>query len=204
MKYVCIGRNYLEHIEELKNQIPTEPVVFFKPASSLAQSNCIPYPDFTKELHYELEIVLKIDKKLNLGQKINSITEICSEWSVGLDFTARDAQNHLKSKGLPWELSKSFDNSCFIGKWIPLAKTDMYQTHFSLTLNGTTVQEAKLNQMIHNFETMVNFFSDYFSLEPGDVLFTGTPSGVGPLHKGDQLSGFINDEELLSCVIATD
>ena len=180
MKIFCIGRNYVAHAKELGNEIPEEPVVFMKPKSALLQPHTpFYYPEFTNELHYECELVLRISKN---GKYIQDkfASKYYDAVTTGIDFTARDIQNDLKAKGLPWEKAKSWDNSAAIGKWIPLtAIKNRKDINFCLYKNKELVQQSNANLMIHDFDTIVAYISNYFSVNIGDLVFTGTPAGVG-------------------------
>lgn len=196
MKIFCVGRNYAAHALELKNEIPKEPILFMKPQTALAHNDqLLSYPKFTKNLHYECEIVLKIFKK---GKEISETEAInhYQEWTVGLDFTARDLQDQCKSKGLPWEIAKAFDNSVVVGNFIKINPETRYSTQFSLEKNGQIVQNGCTSQLLFNFEKLIHVISQYFTLEVGDLIFTGTPSGVGPVLSGDQLIGRIDSQTL--------
>jgi 2-keto-4-pentenoate hydratase/2-oxohepta-3-ene-1,7-dioic acid hydratase in catechol pathway len=201
LKIICIGRNYIDHAKELNNPVPAEPVVFLKPASSLNATGIpVKYPEFTANLQYECEIVLKISKT---GKNIplKAALEYFDQWTVGLDFTARDLQQTLKEKGLPWELAKAFDQSAAIGKFIPVDKKKLYETSFALHKNRKEVQSGHTSDLIFSFEKIIQFVSRFFILEAGDLIFTGTPKGVGPVVSGDQLTGFLNGERLLEQAI---
>ncbi len=198
MKIICIGRNYAMHAKELNNPVPKEPVMFMKPDSALLQSQK-PFfiPDFTKDVHHELEIVVKINrlgkhiKKKFARKYYNSIT-------VGIDFTARDVQKELKSKGLPWEIAKAFDSSAPIGKFIPVDQFENLQDiNFKLERNGTLVQIGNTKDMLFDIDTLIEHISKYFTLKIGDLIFTGTSAGVGPVKIGDQLVASIEGQELL-------
>jgi len=198
MKIVCIGRNYADHARELGNDIPEEPVVFMKPKSALLQShNPFYYPEFTNELHYECELVLRVCKNGRYIQErhasnyINAIT-------VGIDFTARDIQDECKRKGLPWEKAKAFDNSAAIGKFIDITpETNLKNIDFSFFKNGEEVQKANSSQMIFSFDKLIANISNYFSLNIGDLIFTGTPAGVGECVVGDDLEAFLQGQSML-------
>lgn len=200
MKIFCIGRNYSEHAKELGNEIPDEPVVFIKPKTALLQGNAtFYYPQFSNELHYELELVLHICKN---GKYISpkNASKYYNQITVGIDFTARDIQNELKAKGLPWEKAKAWDNSAVVGSWKKIE--DVKQPiDFSLTLNNELVQKGNSSQMIHSFDKIVSHISDYFSLNIGDVIFTGTPAGVGECTITDVLRGYIDEEKLFEVEI---
>ncbi len=199
MKIICVGRNYADHAKELGNEIPDEPVIFMKPKSALLQSHTpFYYPEFTNELHYECELVLRVSKNGKYIQDrfaqnyYNAIT-------VGIDFTARDIQDELKAKGLPWEKAKAFDNSAAVGKFIELTPaTDRNNINFSLFKNKELVQKGNSGEMIFDFNSIVSHISNYFSLNIGDLIFTGTPAGVGECVVGDELEGFIEAESLFA------
>ncbi len=197
MKFFCIGRNYVEHAKELGNEVPDEPVIFMKPKSALLAPN-VPfyYPEFTNELHYECELVLRISKN---GKYISeaSASSFFDAITVGIDFTARDIQNELKKKGLPWEKAKAWDNSAVVGKWKMIDATiDNTNINFSMTKNGDVVQKGNSNQMMHDFNKIIAHISTYFSLNIGDMIFTGTPAGVGEIVVGEELEGFLENESL--------
>lgn len=197
MKIFCVGRNYVEHARELKNEIPEDPVIFLKPKSALLQPHTpFYYPEFSNELHYEAELVLRISKNGKYIQE-RYASRYYDAITVGIDFTARDVQRELKKKGLPWEKAKAWDNSAVVGKWIP-AIPDVFKgaINFSLNLNGETVQRGKSSDMIFSFDTIISHISQYFSLNIGDIVFTGTPAGVGECVVGDVLEGFFEKERL--------
>jgi 2-keto-4-pentenoate hydratase/2-oxohepta-3-ene-1,7-dioic acid hydratase in catechol pathway len=202
MKIICIGRNYAAHAQELKNEVPEEPVVFMKPKSALIQPQ-VPfyYPEFTNELHYEAELVIRIAKN---GKYINRryARQYYNAITVGIDFTARDLQAELKKKGLPWEKAKAWDNSAVIGKWQDI-DDDMMDNpiRFSMNLNGVPVQQGNSDDMLFGFDYLVSHISHYFSLNIGDVIFTGTPPGVGECVVGDLLEGFFEDRPVFSLEI---
>ncbi len=197
MKIFCVGRNYVDHAKELGNDVPDEPVIFMKPKSALLQSHTpFYYPEFSNELHYEVELVLRICKngkyvpERQAAKYYNAIT-------VGIDFTARDIQAELKKKGLPWEKAKAWDNSAVVGEWKEvtpeLLKNPLV---FSLKNNGEQVQIGSSNDMIFCFDEIVSHISNYFSLNIGDLVFTGTPAGVGECVVGDVLEGYLADNRL--------
>jgi 2-keto-4-pentenoate hydratase/2-oxohepta-3-ene-1,7-dioic acid hydratase in catechol pathway len=202
MKIFCVGRNYVDHAKELGNDIPDEPVIFMKPKSALLQSHTpFYYPEFSNELHYEAELVLRISKngryipERQANKYYNAIT-------VGIDFTARDIQNELKKKGLPWEKAKAWDNSAVLGKWIDLNPNILKNViHFSLKRNGETVQKGISNDMMFTFDQIIAHISNYFSLNIGDVVYTGTPAGVGECVVGDVLEGFLEQEKMFELEI---
>lgn len=202
MKIFCIGRNYVDHAKELGNEIPGEPVIFMKPKSALLQSHTpFYYPEFTNELHSEVELVLRICKNGKYIQEKHA-SKYYNGITAGIDFTARDIQNELKEKGLPWEKAKAWDNSTVIGKWIDItAETKKEDINFCLYKNKTLVQQGNSGQMIFSFDAIVAFISNYFSLNIGDVIFTGTPAGVGECVVGDELEGFIEDESMFELAI---
>ena len=199
MKIICVGRNFAEHAKELGNDIPDEPVIFMKPKSALLQSHTpFYYPEFTNELHYECELVLRVCKngkyiqERHAGNYYNGVT-------VGIDFTARDVQDELKKKGLPWEKAKAFDNSAAIGKFIDITPDlNKKDINFCLYKNKELVQQGNSGKMIFSFDSIIEHISNYFSLNIGDLIFTGTPAGVGECVVGDELEGFIEDQKLLS------
>ncbi|MBL7751296.1 MAG: fumarylacetoacetate hydrolase family protein [Chitinophagaceae bacterium] len=199
MKIFCVGRNYVAHAEELGNEVPDEPVIFMKPKSALLQPHTpFYYPEFTNELHYECELVLRISKNGKYIQE-KFANKYYDAVTVGIDFTARDLQNELKEKGLPWEKAKAWDNSAAIGKWIPLnALKNKKDINFSLYKNKELVQQGSSELMIHSFDEIVAHISNYFSVNIGDLIFTGTPKGVGELVVGDELEGYLEDEVLLN------
>lgn len=198
MKIICIGRNYVKHIEELKNELPTEPVVFLKPDSALLLNNKPFYiPSFTNNLHHEVELVLKIGR---LGKNIapEFAHRYYTEIGIGIDFTARDLQDDLRSKGLPWEKSKAFDTSAAVSKaFLPIAQLDKKNIEFRLDINGQTVQSGNSSHMIYDFDTIVAHVSNYFTLKIGDLIYTGTPAGVGPVKIGDRLEAYISNQKLM-------
>ena len=202
MKIICVGRNYHEHIKELNSALPSSPVFFLKPDTSLLIRNRpFYYPDFTKELHYEVELVVKISKTGKNIQKRFAHTYY-DQVGLGFDFTARDLQDECKKKGLPWTIAKSFDQSAPIGKFFPKSRfRDPGDISFHLDLNGKTVQEGNSGMMIFSFDDIISYVSRFITLRAGDLLFTGTPSGVGPLKIGDRLEAYLDGEKTLSCMI---
>lgn len=201
MKIICIGRNYRDHAKELGNEVPDEPVIFMKPKNSLVNSNTPFYfPDFTNELHYECELVLKICKN---GKYIseNKATDFFNAISVGIDFTARDIQNQLKANGLPWEKAKAFDNSAVVGEFVPTSTVDLNNTIFSLRKNGELVQNGNSADMIFSMRSLISNISNYFSLNIGDLIYTGTPAGVGECSVGDELEGFLGEKSMFKLSI---
>ncbi len=199
MKIICVGRNYADHAKELGNAIPEEPVIFMKPKSALLQPNTpFYYPEFTNELHYECELVLRVSKNGKYVQQKHA-ANYYDAITVGIDFTARDIQDELKKKGLPWEKAKAFDNSAVVGKFIPLTpEFNRKSINFSLLKNQEKVQEANSSQMIFSIDKIIENISNYFSLNIGDLIFTGTPAGVGECVTGDVLEGFIENQSLFT------
>lgn len=202
MKIICIGRNYLKHVLELGNKVPTQPLMFMKPASALLVNNKAFYhPDFSENIHYEAEIVLKICKN---GRHVQPefAAAYYQEIALGIDFTARDIQEQCKAKGHPWEIAKAFDGSAPVSKFIPLtAEMREGGIGFRLRKNGEVVQDGHTSDLIFDFDTLICHISKYFKLQVGDMIFTGTPAGVGPIAIGDVLEGSIEGQELLSCHI---
>jgi len=198
MKIFCVGRNYVAHAKELDNEIPDEPVIFMKPKSALLQPHTpFYYPEFTNELHYECELVLRVSKNGKYIQE-KFASKYYDAVTTGIDFTARDIQNELKEKGLPWEKAKAWDNSAAIGKWINFTNIkNKKDINFCLYKNKELVQQSNANMMVHNFDKIVSYISTFFSVNIGDLVFTGTPAGVGELVVGDELEAFIEDESLL-------
>jgi len=198
MKIICVGRNYSAHAKELGNEVPEEPVIFMKPKSALLQSHTpFYYPEFTNELHYECELVLRVSKNGKYIQERHA-SNYYNAITTGIDFTARDIQNELKKKGLPWEKAKSFDNSAAVGKFIDIVPGYIKNTvNFSFYKNKELVQKANSSEMIYHFDYLVSHISNYFSLNIGDLIFTGTPAGVGECVSGDELEAFIEKELLL-------
>lgn len=202
MKIFCIGRNYVDHIKELGNEVPLEPVIFMKPKSALLQIHTpFYYPEFTNELHSEAELVLRVSKNGKYIQEKHA-SKYYNGITVGIDFTARDIQDELKAKGLPWEKAKAWDNSTVAGKWLDITpETKKNDINFCLYKNKELVQKGNSGQMIFSFDKIVANISNYFSLNIGDIIFTGTPAGVGECVVGDELEGFIEDESLFELSI---
>lgn len=199
MKMFCIGRNYAEHAKELGNTVPDNPIIFIKPSTAaIVNGKAFFYPEFTKNLHYECEIVLRIcENGKHISPKFAS--RYYKELTVGIDFTARDVQDELKKKGHPWEIAKAFDGSAPLGTFVPLeeALNANGKVEFSLNKNGETVQKGNTEDLIFGFDALIVHISKYFTLNKGDLIFTGTPAGVGPVQVGDLLEGFIGDKKLL-------
>lgn len=197
MKILAVGRNYLEHIHELGNQTPDEPVIFSKPETAVLRNNDpFYYPDFSRDIHYELEIVLKISKTgKNIEEKFAN--KYYDAIGLGIDFTARDIQSRLKSKGLPWDLAKGFNDSAPLSNFFPKENYDLKNLNFHLEINGEAKQTGNTGLMIYSFDYLISFVSRYFTLKTGDLIFTGTPAGVGPVQVGDRLKGFLENELVL-------
>ena len=202
MKIFAIGQNYVEHNKELNSKNPTEPVVFMKPDTSLLKNNKPFYiPDFTNELHYETELIIKFNR---LGKNIDTIfsNRYYAEIGLGIDFTARDIQRKLKAEGKPWEISKAFDNSAVIGNFLPVTELgDVQNIQFRLDLNGKTVQNGNSSEMIFQINELVAYVSRFFTIKIGDLLFTGTPVGVGKVEVGDRLEGYIFNNKMFDFYI---
>lgn len=198
MKIICIGRNYVDHIHELQNAIPEDPVIFQKPDTALLKDNSPFYmPDFTQDLHHEVEIVVKINK---MGKNIEErfAHKYYEEIGIGIDFTARDVQSKLKAKGLPWELAKAFDGSAPVSHFISKAAfADMQNINFKLDVNGETRQQGNTSLMLFKIDYMIAYMSRFFTLKTGDLIFTGTPKGVSPVKVGDKLSASIEGQTML-------
>jgi len=197
MKIICIGRNYAEHAKELGNAVPAEPVFFCKPDSALLpKGNPFFIPDWTTDIHYEVELVLRIDR---LGKHISKdfAPRYYGAIGLGIDFTARDVQEELKKKGLPWEKAKGFDGSAVVSAdFIPVEEFKKSNIHFSLQKNGETVQSGNSSDMIFDFDAIIAYISQYMTLKIGDLIFTGTPSGVGKVAPGDELTGFLGERQM--------
>ena len=202
MKIFCVGRNYVEHAKELGNDVPDEPVIFLKPKSAFLQPHMpFYYPEFTNELHYEAENVLRVSKNGKYIQERHA-SKYYNAYTVGIDFTARDIQQQLKEKGLPWEISKAWDNSAAVGKFIDIKPgLNMNDINFCLYKNKEIVQQGNTSHMIFTFDQIVAYVSQFFSLNIGDLIFTGTPAGVGECVVGDMLEGFVEDDSLLEVEI---
>jgi 2-keto-4-pentenoate hydratase/2-oxohepta-3-ene-1,7-dioic acid hydratase in catechol pathway len=197
MKIICIGRNYTNHIEELKNERPTEPVVFMKPDSAvLLKQHPFVIPEFSEDVHHEIEIIVKISK---VGKYIEPkfAHKYYDEISVGIDFTARDLQDKLKAKGLPWEKAKAFDGSAVIGEFLPKNKFNSLENlTFELTNNNETVQKSNSSFMLWKIDELISYVSQFFTLKIGDIIFTGTPEGVAAVKPDDVLEGFLEGQQL--------
>jgi len=199
MKVIAIGRNYAAHAKELNNPLPSSPVIFMKPDTAVLKDNKPFYiPDFSSDIHYELEVVLKVSKEgKHIAEKFAS--NYFEEIGLGIDFTARDLQSSLKEKSLPWELSKAFDNSAAISHFIPKSSIeDMNNLQFRLAINGETRQDGNTRNILFSFEKIIAFVSQYITLKKGDLIFTGTPEGVGQVHQGDKLEAWIGEAQFLN------
>jgi acylpyruvate hydrolase len=197
MKFICIGRNYAKHIQELGNEKPSQPVIFLKPDTAALRNNDPFYhPGFSEDVHHEVEVLVKIKKE---GKSIapEFAANYYDEIGLGIDFTARDTQSYLKSKGLPWELAKAFNQSAVISSFLPKSDFDLNNLNFKLEVNNKLVQDGNTKQMIFSIDEIISFVSKYFTLKTGDIIFTGTPSGVGPVKIGDRLTGYIEQLKLL-------
>jgi 2-keto-4-pentenoate hydratase/2-oxohepta-3-ene-1,7-dioic acid hydratase in catechol pathway len=202
MKLICIGRNYTDHIKELENEKPTDPVVFLKPDTSiLLKKQPFFIPDFSDDVHHEVEVLVKINK---VGKHIAKkfAHKYYDEIGLGIDFTARDLQSQLKAKGLPWEKAKAFDGAAVIGEWLPKNNfEDVNNLSFSLKKNEETVQNGNTSLMLFKIDEIIEYVSKYFTLKIGDIIFTGTPAGVGRVIANDRLKGFIEDKQLFSITV---
>ncbi len=202
MKILCIGRNYAAHINELKNERPSAPMLFMKPDTAVLKENAPFYhPSFSKAIDFEIEVILKINK---IGKNIDVkfAHKYYDEIGIGIDFTARDLQDAQKEKGMPWEIAKAFDNSCPISEFVPKASfEDIYNLNFHLTVNKETRQKSNTSLMLWNFDEIIAEMSRYFTLKTGDIIYTGTPAGVGKINQGDLLECHIEGKKMLSCEI---
>lgn len=199
MKIICVGRNYAAHVKELNNRTEEEPVIFLKPETALiAGRQPFFYPKFSNDIHYEVELVIQINKVgKNIAERFAH--KYYDNITVGIDFTARDLQQKLKTGGLPWERAKAFDSSAPVGAFISKQDADgVNQLPFSLVINGELKQQGNSENMLFSIDTIIAFVSSFITLKKGDLIFTGTPEGVGPVHKGDHLEAFIRDRKLLN------
>ena len=199
MKIIAVGRNYVEHIQELNNEQPDDPVIFLKPETALLYRNApFFYPDFSTDVHHEVEVLVKINR---VGKNVEErfAHKYYDEVGIGIDFTARDLQSKLKAKGLPWELAKAFNGSAPISEFIPKTEfADLQNLNFGLTINGETRQQSNTSLMLFKIDYLISFVSRYFLLQKGDILFTGTPKGVGPVQIGDRLVATLEGREMLN------
>ncbi|KXX68785.1 fumarylacetoacetate hydrolase family protein [Flammeovirga sp. SJP92] len=198
MKIICIGRNYVDHIEELNNERPTQPVIFSKPDTAVLRNNApFYYPEFSEDIHHEVELVVKICKEGKYIQE-KFAHRYYDEVGLGIDFTARDVQSQLKEKGLPWDLAKGFNGSAPISEFQTIANFKSIQDiNFSVKLNGEEKQNGNSKMMLWNVDEIISFVSKYITLRKGDLIFTGTPKGVSPVKIGDRIEGFIEGQKLL-------
>jgi 2-keto-4-pentenoate hydratase/2-oxohepta-3-ene-1,7-dioic acid hydratase in catechol pathway len=198
MKIICIGRNYSEHAKELNNPLPESPVFFMKPDTSLLLNNKpFYYPEFSKDIHYEVELVIKISKN---GKYITEkfAADYYNEIGLGIDFTARDLQQNCKKKGLPWEIAKAFNNAAPLSDFIPMSELkNKKEIDFRLKLNNEIVQDGNSRDMIFDFDYLITYLSQFITLKMGDIIYTGTPAGVGPVKIGDRLTGFLEDRKMI-------
>ena len=195
MKIICIGRNYSEHAKELGNEIPEKPVIFIKPDTAVLKGNDFYIPEFSQDVHYEAELVVKISKGGKYILK-ESAQKHYDEIGLGIDFTARDVQSELKSKGLPWELAKGFDGSAVVSSFFDKSKFNLENVNFSLLKNNEKVQNGFTKNMLFAIDDIIAFVSQYFTLRVGDLIFTGTPEGVGKVSENDILQGFLENEKV--------
>lgn len=202
MKIICIGRNYKNHVNELNNIVPTEPVIFLKPDTSIIlKKQPFFIPDFSNDIHYEVEVIVKINR---VGKYISKefAHKYYDKIGLGIDFTARDIQQNQKKFGLPWEKAKAFDGSALIGKWVNKTSfDDINDINFSLMKNNELVQQGNTSQMLWDIDSIIAYVSSFFTLKIGDIIFTGTPAGVGAVKKNDKLKGFINGDEFFDLKI---
>jgi len=201
MKIICIGRNYVEHIQELSNEVPASPVFFMKPDTALVRQGIFFLPKFSNEIHHEIELVLKINQPgKNIAEEFAH--RYFDEITVGIDFTARDIQQYQKEKGLPWEPAKAFDGSAPVGDFVKLSSLkDPENIRFRLDKNGKSVQEGSSKLMIHSFAKIISYISMFCTLKKGDLIFTGTPKGVASVAAEDVLTGFLEDRQLLRILV---
>jgi 2-keto-4-pentenoate hydratase/2-oxohepta-3-ene-1,7-dioic acid hydratase in catechol pathway len=198
MKIICIGRNYIDHAKELNSPVPDTPIFFMKPDSALVIRNRpFFYPDFSSNVHHEIEVVIKINR---LGRTIEQkfASRYYSEVGLGVDFTARDLQNEYIDKGLPWEISKGFDYSAPVSKFFPVSRFgNIHNLKFRLDINGNTVQSGNTSEMIFSFEQIIAYVSKFMTLKTGDLIYTGTPAGVGPVKIGDRIEAYLEDQKVM-------
>lgn len=200
MKIICVGRNYADHAKELSNAVPTKPILFMKPSTALlTDGRPFYHPDFSENIHHEIELVVKIKKN---GKNINPkfAKDYYDEIGLGIDFTARDLQDQLKEKGQPWEIAKAFDNSAVLGGFIKVSSLPD-DIKFKLLKNDETVQQGSSTDMIFDINFLITYISKFFTLQVGDLIYTGTPAGVGKVVIGDKLEGYMGEEKLLGCEV---
>ena len=201
MKIICIGRNYADHAAEMKAELPTAPVFFMKPDTALLRESDFYLPSFTQDMHYECELVVKIDK---MGKHIDPAyaSNYYSKISLGIDFTARDLQSRCKEKGLPWEMAKAFDNSAVVSdRWLPVQEFPLAKAQFSFYQNEILKQQATGSEMIFSIDQILGYVSQFITLKTGDLIFTGTPAGVGPIAIGDVLKGVLEGQEMFQITV---
>ena len=197
MKIFCVGKNYAAHAKEMGGDVPSSPLIFMKPSTALLPyAKPFYYPDFSKNIHYELELVVKICEQGKSVSKQKALSHV-GEISLGIDFTARDIQQECKANGHPWEIAKSFDYSASIGQWRAIDVESLADLRFELQKNGEVVQEAHTADMVYDIPTIIEYVSHRFTLQKGDLIYTGTPAGVGPVEKGDLLEGYLMGERIL-------
>ena len=201
MKIICIGRNYAAHIEELGNERPEHPIIFMKPDTAILRNNEPFYhPEFSKEVHHEVEVLVKIKKEgKSIAQEFAS--DYYDEIGLGVDFTARDWQTIVKEKGYPWEIAKAFNGSAPVSHFIPKGNKDMTNINFRLEKNGKEVQNGNTNLMLWPIDEIISYVSQFILLKTGDIIFSGTPQGVGPVHIGDRLVGYLEDEQMFDFMV---
>lgn len=200
MKVFCIGRNYVDHAKELNNKVPSKPLIFMKPSTAITYEPSVPYPAFTENLHYELELCLLVSRT---GKNIpeSQSGDYFDNIGLGIDYTARDVQSACKSKGHSWEVAKAFDNSAAFSTFYSKSDYDLSNVKFHLTQNGKTVQKGETKDLIFKLEYIVHYISKFFTLEAGDIIMTGTPAGVGPVAINDELKGYLEGELVLENLI---
>jgi acylpyruvate hydrolase len=198
MKIICVGRNYADHAKELKNDVPDVPIIFMKPKGAiLLPEKPLYYPEFTDDLQYECEVVVRVCKNGKFIQE-KFANKYYNEVTLGIDFTARDVQRGQQSKGLPWEIAKAFDGSAAVGKFVQITvETDVHNLAFQLKLNGETVQDGHTRHMIFSVDHIIAYASRFFTINIGDLIYTGTPAGVGPVNGGDKLEGYLQGSKVL-------
>lgn len=202
MKIICVGRNYADHARELNNDVPKNPVIFMKPKGALLLPwKPLYYPEFTDDLQYECEVVVKISKNGKYIQE-KFANKYYNEVTLGIDFTARDLQREQQSKGLPWEIAKAFDGSAAVGSFVPITpETDVHNLSFQLAKNGQTVQDGHTRNMVFTVDRIIAYVSEFFTINIGDIIFTGTPAGVGPVAPDDLLEGYLQGNKVLEVEI---
>jgi 2-keto-4-pentenoate hydratase/2-oxohepta-3-ene-1,7-dioic acid hydratase in catechol pathway len=202
MKILAIGRNYVDHIHELNNEVPDEPVIFFKPDTAVLKDNAPFYhPEFSSNIHFEVEVILQINREGKYIQEKHAMDYV-DGIGIGIDLTARDLQQKAKEKGLPWALAKGFNGSAPVSGFLPPNQfKDLNNLNFSLTVDGVLKQEGNTNLMIYNFESIIAYVSRFITLKKGDIIFTGTPKGVGKIEIGNKLEGFLEGQKVLECEI---